>query len=106
MGFGLGWCVLVAQILVGWLPRFLVGGIRLGWFVGWFWNVVWLGWFIAGGWQREVLADWLGVFLERCLVDFLGVRFARADWFLGACFLLFCVVVFWCRQFRRYERGS
>ena len=27
-------------------------------------------------------------------------------WFLGACLLLFGVVVFVCRQVRRYERGS
>jgi hypothetical protein len=31
------------------------------------------------------------------LVDFVGRLVARADWFLGACLLLFGVVVFGCR---------
>jgi hypothetical protein len=73
--------------------------------VGFWWCPVlfWVGWFVSLG----VAAEGLGpCCLVRRGVGFVGVLFARADWFLGACLLLFGVVVFWCRQVRRYERGS
>jgi hypothetical protein len=67
----------------------------LGWLVGWFWCVVWLGWFLAWGWQREFLAVLLGVFLERCLVDFVGLLVAQIAQVFGCVFVGVCCGSFW-----------